>query len=133
MSICLSVIRYICKFFGSDKNDGGQTPLYKNDQIKKVVVGNNFEYTLVQRPSMNLPIYKGTDYAGVLRRDLGTTYWEEYLRVKSTPDSAKNNPYNLWPEKDSLYLLLVDQNGAGRGEGTAKLLKIGENKRASLL
>lgn len=108
------------------KNGAVQAPLYNQDQIKKVVTGTAFDYGLVQRPGMNIPVYNGTDYAGVVRKALGTTDWDEYLRVGSIPDSAKNNPYNLWPEEGGLYLLLVDQNGAGSGEGIAKLVRIDE-------
>lgn len=96
---------------------------YYKDQFGETYKFNGFDYVLVQRPSMNFTISKSTNYAGVLRKPSGTSEWEEYIKITSSPNSAKNNPYKLWFD-NGLYLLIVDQMGGGSGDGNGKLIKI---------
>ena len=97
--------------------------LFSADQLKNIHTYKNYDYAGIWRASMNVPIRNSTNYAGIVRRDAGTIEWQEYIKIVSEPDQAKNNPYKLWVG-DSLYLLLVDQYGAGSGEGIAKLVKV---------
>ena len=96
---------------------------YYNEQLSTTYGFDGYEYVLVQRSSMNLPIFKSTNFAGVLRRAQGEPTYEKYLEITSNPDSAKNNLYMLWFD-NGLFLMMVDQVGAGSGEGTAKVIKI---------
>jgi len=96
---------------------------YYNEQLSTSYEFGGYEYMLVQRSSMNLPIFKSTNFAGVLRRAQGEPTYEKYLEITSNPDSAKNNLYMLWFD-NGLFLMMVDQVGAGSGEGTAKVIKI---------
>lgn len=104
---------------------------YYKEQFGKTYKFNGYDYVLVRRPSMNFAIGKSTHYAGVLKKPSGTSEWKEYIKITSSPDSAKNNSYKLWFE-NGLYLLIVDQNGAGSGEGYGKLIEI-SNKIATLI
>jgi len=97
--------------------------LYSSEQLRDTYTYSGYNYAEVWRSSMNAPIRNSTGYAGVVRRTAGATEWQEYIKIISEPDQAKNNPYKLWVG-DGLYLLLVDQFGAGSGEGTAKLIKV---------
>ncbi|EKE00083.1 MAG: hypothetical protein ACD_22C00094G0005 [uncultured bacterium] len=99
------------------------TTSYYQEQLGQKLDYKDYSYTLVQRSSLNIPIEKSTDFAGVLRKPLNSDQYEKYLEVTSNPDSAKNNPYLMWVD-NSLYILIVDQNGAGSGEGVAKVIKI---------
>ncbi|HZZ98445.1 MAG TPA: hypothetical protein VFG51_00775 [Candidatus Saccharimonadia bacterium] len=100
-------------------------PEYYPTQLGGVITLNGIEYVLVSRPSLNVYIKdKTTDFAGVLRRSVGTTTWGKYVQILSNPDSAKNNPYDLYLENNHLLLLIVDQNGAGSGEGIGKVIDL---------
>ena len=50
------------------------------------------------------------------------------LVLGSNADAAtatdKNNPYYLWAQDGQLYLSIVDQEGAGSGEGNMKLVRL---------
>jgi len=104
---------------------------YSKEQLYTQYSFGEYNYVLVRRASLNIPIRPSTDFAGVLRKSLGSNEWKEFLEIKSVPNSAKNNPYELWQEGKDLFLLIVDHNGAGSGEGTAKLIKI-SGKKTSL-
>jgi len=97
--------------------------LYSTEQLRAKYTYGVYEYAEVWRANMNVPIKNSTDYAGVVRKPTGSSEWQEYIKIVSSPDQSKNNPYKIWVG-DSLYLLLVDQNGGGSGEGIAKLAKV---------
>jgi hypothetical protein len=100
---------------------------YYKEQFGETYKFNGYDYVLVQRHGMNFPISKSTNYAGVIRKPSETSEWKEYIKITSSPNSANNNPYKLWFE-NGLYLLIVDQVGAGSGEGQGKLLKITDSR-----
>lgn len=53
------------------------------------------------------------------------TEWKQFLHIRNTTDEgieARNNPFYIWNSKQTLHLLLIDDQGAGSGEGTAKVL-----------
>lgn len=99
------------------------TDLYFPDQLKTTHTYDGHDYAEVWRANMNIPIRNSTSYAGIVRKTIESTQWQEYIKIVSTPDQSKNNPYKFWVG-DSFYLLLVDQNGGGSGEGVAKLVGI---------
>jgi hypothetical protein len=99
---------------------------YYDEQLGLTFTLNGYDYQLIQRASMNIPIRNSTDYAGVLKKPTGSESWEKYIKILSTPYADKNNPYHLW-YKDGLYLLIVDQTGAGSSEGVGKIIKIDED------
>ncbi len=97
--------------------------LYSTEQLRAKYNYGGYDYAEVWRANMNVPIRNSTDYAGVVRKTTGSSEWQEYIKIVSSPDQSKNNPYKIWVG-DNLYLLLVDQNGGGSGEGIAKLAKV---------
>ena len=49
--------------------------------------------------------------------------WKIFTRVKEFSES-KNNPYLMDYQNGKLYVLVVDTNGAGSGEGIGKLMSL---------
>lgn len=103
--------------------------------IGQVTETDNVEFVLVQRQSLNIflpkvPANFPANFAGVLNWNGRDLKWEKAIRVEDTnPElSSKNNPVSLRFEgpidTDQVpYLTVVDQNGAGSGEGIAKVLR----------
>jgi len=102
--------------------DQGQ--IVKTFQLGELYLG------LVLRSSMNvvldLPHEYVTTFSGVVVSTDGKT-WQKYLEIKDREPTAKNNPYYLWTDKGALYLSVVDQLGAGSGEGNLKLERLDSN------
>jgi len=96
---------------------------YSPNQLRKTYTHAGYDYAEIWRANVNIPIPGSTNYSGVVRKTTGSDTWQEYIEIVSDPDQAKNNPYKLWVG-DDFYLMLVDQYGAGSGEGLAKLVKI---------
>jgi hypothetical protein len=82
------------------------------------------DYLLYQRPNMNI-YFPGefTPESGILYANKGDIRWKKFLYIKET-STSKNNPYWLDYQNGILSLLIVDANGAGSGEGFAKLVLI---------
>ncbi len=105
-------------------------------QVKKYFQLGDLRFALVLRSSMNVPLQLPADFiqsfAGMLAARKGESAWEKWLEIKDTnPDSAKsqsskNNPYYLWVDGERLLLSVVDQNGAGSGEGLMKVFALSE-------
>mgnify|MGYP003522267729 CR=1 FL=1 len=101
------------------------------DQVIKII---HNQYALVVKPSLNIPLPNipptmSASYRGVLQWNEATRMWEKILLVEDTnPEiSVSNNPLDMWFEGPSdtdrePHLLVVDVNGAGSGEGVAKVL-----------
>lgn len=104
--------------------------LFSPSQIGQMSANDSDIYLTVLRNNFNHPIAHSTLFAGVVRRKkmAYVTYgpWDVYVEIKNT-SSAVNNPYHLWFNHDKTYLLLVDDRGAGSGDGTAKVVEIGPN------
>lgn len=115
-----------------------QTPVALDDfddihpnQIGDTINVNGDEYALVLQPNINTPLNLPEDFAlefvGVLKKS-GDDKWVKIAKVEdilnqTSEDSPlpKNNPLAIWDEKGALRLAVVDQNGAGSGEGFFKV------------
>lgn len=99
-------------------------------QIKKYFKMDNIFFALVLRNSMNVILTLPTDYnptfAGVLVAEQGDAQWTKLLEVKEMEVTNKNNPYYLMIDNQKLLLTIVDQNGAGSGEGNMKVFALSE-------
>lgn len=105
---------------GIEKNRFSE-PIYYGDQ----------EYLIYKRNSMNVYMHTKTNYleSGVLVMDKNNP--DNCNKIIEITDlmPAKNNIYEVLVEKNNLYLLVVDQFGAGSGEGNAKILKSADNAK----
>jgi len=96
-------------------------------QITKYFQLGTISIGLVLQPSMNvrldLPNQYVPSFTGLLVSEAGTP-WRKYLEIRDTEPTDKNNPYYLWAQEGHLYLSIVDQHGAGSGEGNMKLVRL---------
>ncbi len=86
---------------------------------------------LVKQPSMNinlsgLPNNFSVSYVGLIATKADQQTWTELLKLEDENQTDKNNPYYLWVKDSKIYLSVVDQNGAGSGEGLMKVLTLNE-------
>lgn len=107
----------------ADINDG---------QIKKYFKVDNDLYALVLRNSGNVVLTLPKDFvpsfAGVLTAKQGETKWTKLAEIKDEKTTDKNNPYYLIIDNKKLLLTVVDQNGAGSGEGKMKVFAFTETR-----
>ena len=75
------------------------------------------------KSNLNLPVDSVVRRSGVLWTSSTSSAWKIFFEIKDNSEN-KNNPYDFWKEGNDYYVLLVDANGAGSGEGGAKLVKI---------
>ena len=99
-----------------------------NAQIKKTYVFDKY-YALVLQPSVNvylseLPKSSQISFTGVLARENENQEWQKVWEVKDTISDRSNNPYHMWQEGKNLILAVVNQNGAGSGEGYMTLVRL---------
>ena len=94
-------------------------------QIENYFQLGDIYFALVMQPSMNilLQLPKGFDttFTGILISKRGEPQWTNFMEIKDKGNDNQNNPYYLWTDSNKLLLSVVDQNGAGSGEGTMKL------------
>lgn len=99
-------------------------------QIKKYFKIDNILLALVLRNSMNVVLTLPNDFtsmfAGVLVAEQGDTQWSKLIEIKDAETTNKNNPYYLIVDNQKLLLTIVDQNGAGSGEGVMKVFALSE-------
>jgi len=99
-------------------------------QIKKYFQIGTVAIGLVLQPSVNVVLDLPNQYVpsvtGVIISESGAP-WRKYLEIRDTERTAKNNPYYLWAQEGQLYLSIVDQTGAGSGEGHMKLMRLAAN------
>lgn len=92
---------------------------------------DNVYFALVMQNSMNVVLNTPKDYntifAGVLVSKQGDIQWVSFAEIKDKQANNKNNPYYLWTDSNKLMLSVVDQNGAGSGEGIMKLFVFSGN------
>lgn len=102
----------------------------KAGQINKYFKIDNILFALVLRNSMNVVLSLPTDFistfAGVLVAKQGDTQWTKLIEIKDAKATDKNNPYYLIVDNQKLLLTIVDQNGAGSGEGIMKVFALSE-------
>lgn len=95
---------------------------------------------LVRRSSVNvvlegLPDGFNANFAGIIAADSTKQKWEKILTIRDSNPTDKNNPYAIWTDggyktpQRYLFLTIVDQNGAGSGEGIMKLLTSTDAKK----
>ncbi|MFA6424010.1 MAG: hypothetical protein WCV83_01700 [Candidatus Magasanikbacteria bacterium] len=99
-------------------------------QIKKYFKIDNILFALVLRSSTNvvlsLPANFTTSFSGVLVAKQGDARWFKLLEITDVETMSKNNPYYLVVDNKELLLTVVDQNGAGSGEGMMKVYALSE-------
>lgn len=102
----------------------------KSVQIQKYFKMDNILFALVLRNSMNvvlsLPDGFIPSYAGVLVADQNETKWTKFAKIQDVDETNKNNPYFLLVNNKKLLLTVVDQAGAGSGEGMMKVFALSE-------
>lgn len=91
----------------------------------------NYYFALVMQYSTNFDLkvpnnYKIT-FTGLLVAKQGDTQWSVLTEIKDKQSDNANNPYYLWTDSNNLLLSVVDQNGAGSGEGIMKLFTFTSN------
>lgn len=106
-------------------------------QINKYFKIGNTLLSLVLRNSMNvvlsLPNGFTPSFAGVLVAEQGDTQWTKLAEIKDAEATNKNNPYYFIVDNKKLLLTVVDQNGAGSGEGIMKVFALSETSNWNLL
>lgn len=95
------------------------------DQLNKFFKLDDIYFALVLQNSMNVVLNLPQDFeeafVGVLIGYEEQNEWSKLLQIQDDDEADKNNPYYMWDEGDRLYLTIVDQNGAGSGEGIMKM------------
>ncbi len=117
------------------------TDIHESQIDHYALLGDIF-VALVRRPSLNvyleaLPAGFNASFAGIIAADSTTGKWKKILTIRDSNTTDKNNPYAIWTDGGSktpqryLFLTIVDQNGAGSGEGFMKLLTSSDAKQWS--
>ncbi|QQR84026.1 hypothetical protein IPJ72_02415 [Candidatus Peregrinibacteria bacterium] len=88
---------------------------------------------LVRRPSMNvqiegLPTEFNADFSGIIAANPSKGAWEKVVTISDVDPTDKNNPYALWTNQHYLFMTVVDQHGAGSGEGIMKVVASNDAK-----
>ncbi|MFV1917479.1 MAG: hypothetical protein ACC618_03320 [Patescibacteria group bacterium] len=96
------------------------------NQLQKYYFTDGSYYAIYQKANLNYPIKNSTNRSGILYANEGDKKWRIFLEIKELAKS-KNNPVNFWKENDSLFVIIVDADGAGSGEGIAKLFESKDN------
>ncbi len=60
--------------------------------------------------------------SGLLYAEQNDKRWKYLLNIKDKIKEHRNNPFYVWNIKNKIYLLVIDDSGAGSGEGHAKLI-----------
>ena len=97
-------------------------------QLQEFFKWEDTYFALFRKANLNFPIFdvdhtlvRDTRRSGVLYAKEGDSVWKVFVEIKETADS-KNNPIYLWKENVPILLLVADTDGAGSGEGVAKLM-----------
>jgi hypothetical protein len=97
-------------------------------QIEKYFKIGDVFIALVLRNSMNvvLSLPKGfiPSFAGILAAREDDTKWNKWVEIKDEKPTDKNNPYRFDAPNGKLLLTVIDQNGAGSGEGIMKVFSL---------
>lgn len=96
-------------------------------QIAAKKIYGSREFLIYIRNSLNFDLGVSKDYfeSGIFENDSASGLkCNKILGLVDPPNlPSKNNPYQILQKDGSLYVLIVDQYGAGSGEGIAKILK----------
>jgi hypothetical protein len=96
--------------------------IYQEQVYKEFAIGTR-RFLVYQRPNMNVPIYQSNNESGVLYALEGDIEWNSFIKVRELGES-KNNVFffDYDFDLDGYVIFLIDANGAGSGEGIAKLI-----------
>ncbi len=119
------------------ENPGLATPIdIHTGQIKKYFKMENILFALVLRNSMNISLTLPSDFtpqfSGVLVAKQGDSQWSKLIELRDVTKTDKNNPYYLLNDNQKLSLTVVDQNGAGSGEGIMKVFALSDRSNWEL-
>lgn len=94
-------------------------------QVHREYTFGDERFLIYQRPNMNIPIIESNDESGVLSAKEGDVEWKNFFKIRELAQS-KNNVFFFEYDTDlnKYVTLLVDANGAGSGEGIAKLVSL---------
>ncbi len=102
--------------------------------IYKNVKYGSKNYAIYQRCSMNIPHPKEVcdvkpQESGIIEISAENKKCTKILTVrdKTGYDTSANNVYDMLYRDNNIYALIVDQTGAGSGEGIAKLISSSDN------
>lgn len=110
-----------------------------SDEQKKYFIRyfqlGNLQLALGQEKSSNAYVDFTTennngDLVGIWYSLPTDTGWKRFLHIRNTFDEgieAKNNPFYIWNNNQTLHILLIDEAGTGSGEGNAKVLDSRDN------
>jgi len=93
------------------------------EQISNTYSFENIDFALYQKSNFNIPISRSGKSSGILYAHQNDSEWKEFTKIQET-GTSKNNPYLLDHDSGRYYVLVVDTNGAGSGEGIGKLLSL---------
>ncbi|OGM04893.1 hypothetical protein A2715_04560 [Candidatus Woesebacteria bacterium RIFCSPHIGHO2_01_FULL_39_32] len=97
-------------------------PGLEKQQISDTYKFRDQYFAIFQKSNLNFPVSSDVQRSGVLVANEGDTNWKILLEIEDQPRN-KNNPYYVAIENGLIYILIVDTNGAGSGEGVAKLIE----------
>lgn len=122
-----------CSFLGSpDRSEVTPTPvIYLGREIPVGILSGQLTYPhsiegvdfLIYRKSSRHFFHESNGEAGVLYAEPDSTKWKVLLEIEDS-SIGKNNPYLIGMTSDKYYLLIIDDRGAGSGEGVGKLISI---------
>jgi hypothetical protein len=96
-------------------------------QIRHYFEVGSVQIGLVLQPSQNvvpdLPVDFTPSFVGLVASASGGP-WRRYLALAQGDPTDRLNPYFLWMQDGRLTLSLVDQRGAGSGEGIMRLAQL---------
>ncbi len=81
---------------------------------------------------LSLPSDFTPSFVGVLVSEQDDDQWTKLVEIKDEEATDKNNPYYLTVANEQLLLTIVDQNGAGSGEGIMKVFALSETSEWNL-
>lgn len=101
--------------------------------IEPKYIDNFYEYdgryfAVYFQSNINFPIEKDNGGSGILVANMADISWGKFIDIVDT-NQADNNPILFWRESGVFYALIVDDRGAGSGDGIAKLVEINESGR----
>jgi len=101
-------------------------------QIEKIFQFGDLLFALAMKPSTNVPLLDlppgfVPKFSGVLIAHEKSVGWSKFAEIIDIDTQRKSNPYYLWIKDGILTLSLVDQNGAGSGEGNMSIFALGKN------
>lgn len=97
------------------------------EQVYKEYSLNDISFLVYIRSNMNYPLTNSNGESGVLYAESGDIEWRAFLKVNEL-GASKNNIFYFGYDLglNGYVLLLIDANGAGSGEGIAKVVGLNQ-------